>query len=86
MEKSKREAILKKDNATNQLKKAEQSNKVKSKKSKPLKPVKPLKIGDRVRMKGSKEIGDVIQIDGKSAKVEFGILTAKVKVADLTLV
>jgi len=37
-------------------------------------------------MKGSKEIGDVIQIDGTSVKVVFGILTAKVKVADLTLV
>lgn len=89
MEKAKREAALKKVNETNQLKKAEQNNKSKTKKSKPEKPkksVKPLKVGDRVKMQGSKEIGDIIQIDGKTAKVEFGILTAKVKVGDLIVV
>jgi len=89
MEKAKREATLKKDNDAKRIKKGEQKNKAKENKkqqNKPKKPVKPLIIGDRVKMKGSKEIGEVIQIDGKSAKVVFGILTAKVKIGDLSAV
>lgn len=89
MEKAKGDAALKKTQYNDRLKKEAENHKTKHKKAKQNKPVKPakrLKIGDRVKMKGSKEIGDVIQIDGTSAKVVFGILTAKVKVADLTLV
>jgi dsDNA-specific endonuclease/ATPase MutS2 len=89
MEKAKGDAALKKTQYNDRLKKEAENHKTKHKKAKQNKPVKSakrLKIGDRVKMKGSKEIGDVIQIDGTSAKVVFGILTAKVKVADLTLV
>jgi len=86
MEKAKGSEALKKVKYAERLKEEAQVNKSKQKNSKRKKPVKPFKIGDRVKMKGSKEIGDVIQIDGTSAKVVFGILTAKVKVGDLTLV
>lgn len=89
MEKSKGELALKKAKDTERLKKATQENKNKQKKSKQNKPKKvekPIEVGFQVRLKSSKQLGEVIQIDGTSAKVVFGNLTAKVKVRDLIVI
>lgn len=89
IEKAKREAALKKLNEAKQLKDAAQKNKAKKQKKqskKTKKPVKPIVVGLRVKLKTGKQVGEVVSIDGVTAKVVFGNLTAKVKVADLIAV
>lgn len=89
MERAKREDALKKVNDANRIKKGEQQSKVKEKKSKQNKPPKvekPIEVGFKVKLKSSKQVGEVISVDGAAAKVIFGNLTAKVKVKDLIVV
>ena len=88
-EKSKLQSVLNKNNETKKLKRATQENKVKQNKPQqniPKKIEKSIESGFKVKIKRSKKVGEVIQIDGKDAKVVFGNLTAKVKVKDLILV
>ncbi|MDG1477526.1 MAG: DNA mismatch repair protein MutS [Vicingaceae bacterium] len=89
MEKSKREAALKKLNEANEVKKAAQKSKAKQQQNKPSKskkPEKPIEVGLKVKLKTGKQVGEVISIDGNDAKVVFGNLTAKVKVKELRVV
>ena len=86
-EKSKLQAVLNKHSETKKLKKAAQKNKLKQNKKVISKSIeKPIEVGFKVKIKSSKQVGEVIQIDGKEAKVVFGNLTAKVKVKDLILI
>jgi DNA mismatch repair protein MutS2 len=87
-EKSKLQLVLNKDKESKKLKKATQDNKVKESRvqqNKPKKVEKLIEVGFKVKIKSSKQVGEVVQIDGKDAKVIFGNLTAKVKVNDLML-
>jgi len=89
VEKSKLDAALKKVNDTKRLKNETQKTKLKEnkrKKSQSKKVEKPVEVGFKVKLKNSKQVGEVIQIDGKDAKVVFGNLTAKVKVKELVIV
>ena len=88
MEKSKREAVLKKQDEANKLKNAAQKSKDNQKKkpNKPKKPAKPIEVGLKVKLKTGKQVGEVVSIDGTAAKVIFGHLTAKVKLKDLIVV
>ena len=89
MEKSKGEQALRKVQEAKRLKEKAQQNNSQSKKNKkihPQKAVKQLEVGFRVKLKSSRQVGEVIQVDGQEAKVIFGNLTAKVKVKDLLII
>jgi DNA mismatch repair protein MutS2 len=89
MEKAKLEDALRKPDAISPLKNEKQQSKAQQTKGKPIPPPKiekPIKVGFKVKLKSSKQVGEVIQVDGTSAKVVFGNLTAKVKVKDLIVI
>lgn len=87
IEKSKIETALRKEQEAQKLKEA-QSKANQKKKRKPLnqKQEKPIAVGVRAKIKNTKQIGEVISIDGKEATVAFGNLRAKVKLVDLMVI
>ncbi|MEQ9352093.1 MAG: DNA mismatch repair protein MutS [Vicingaceae bacterium] len=87
MENAKINLAAKKAKAEAQRKKAVQKNKAASStKSKKSENTKPVIVGGRVRMKQSRQVGEVIKIEGKEATIVFGNLKAKVKMNQLTAI
>ena len=89
IEKSKIETALKKSQEAARLKEAEQQQKSKGKKKQRNKVVqtqKPIVVGARVKLKSTRQAGDVLSLDGKEATVAFGNLKAKVSVEKLQVV
>lgn len=88
IEKSKIEVANRKAQEAERLKLEAQKAKAPSKKQKRRKQVveKPILEGSKVKMKGSKQSGEVIKMDGNQATVAFGNLKAKVKVEQLVVV
>ncbi len=67
-----------KQKAAQQKKKKKKANPQKQK----VKP-KPITVGQKAKLKNSKQVGEVIQIDGNQATVLFGVMKAKVKLSEL---
>ena len=87
MENAKINLAAKKAKAEAQKKKAVQRTKVTSKpKSKKSESKNPILVGGRVRMKQSRQVGQVLKIEGKEATIVFGNLKAKVKLNQLTAI
>lgn len=87
IEKSKIDAAIKKEQDALKLKEAQsKANQSKKRKRPQQKVEKPLKVGVRAKIKNTKQIGEVISIDGKEATVAFGNLRAKVKVESLIVI
>jgi len=89
IEKSKIEMALRKTQEIQKLKEAAENakgNKQKRKRPVPAKTEKPLLVGSRVKIKNTKQAGDVLSLDGKEATIAFGNLKAKVKLEKLVVV
>ena len=87
MESAKINLAARKAEAAEQKKEAVQKNK-KLPKNKSEKPenTKPLLVGSRARLNQSKQVGEVLSIDGKEATIVFGNMKAKVKLEQLTAI
>ena len=86
IEKSKIDAAARKAQEEERLKAEQQKDKSLSKKKKRKKPVvtqKPIEEGSRVKLKNSRQTGEVMSIDGQEATVAFGNLKAKVSLSKL---
>jgi len=89
IEKSKIEMALRKSQEVEKLKEAaekQKGNKQKKARLKPIHTEKPLLVGSRVKIKNTKQAGDVLSLDLKEATVAFGNLKAKVKLDKLVVV
>ncbi|MBL4707278.1 MAG: hypothetical protein JKY48_02405 [Flavobacteriales bacterium] len=89
IEKSKIETALRKSQEAESLKEAEQQQKVKGKKKQRNRVVEtemPIVVGARVKLKNSRQTGDVMSLAGKEATVAFGNLKAKVSIEKLQVV
>ena len=89
IEKSKIEMALRKTQEAQKLKEAAENakgNKQKRKRHVPAKTEKPLLVGSRVKIKNTKQAGDVLSVDGKEATIAFGNLKAKVKLEKLVVI
>ncbi len=88
IEKSKIEMALRKSQEVEKLKEAagkQNGNKQKKARVKPVHTEKPLLVGSRVKIKNTKQAGDVLSFDNKEATVAFGNLKAKVKLEKLVV-
>lgn len=89
IEKSKIEMALRKSQEAQQLKDEAQkskSHKPKKNRNKVVVTEKPLLVGSRVKIKNTKQGGDVLSVDGKEATIAFGNLKAKVKLEKLVVI
>ena len=89
VEKSKIEMALRKTQEVQKLKEEAQKskgNKPKRERLQPVKTEKPLLVGSRVKIKNTKQAGDVLSLDGKEATIAFGNLKAKVKLDKLIVI
>lgn len=87
IEKSKIDAALRKEQEAQRLKEAQsKANKNKKRKRIGVPKEKPVAIGVRAKIKNTKQVGEVISIDGKEATVAFGNLRAKVKLESLQVI
>ncbi len=89
VEKSKIEMALRKTQEVKKLKEEAQKskgNKPKQARLQPVKTEKPLLVGSRVKIKNTKQAGDILSLDGKEATIAFGNLKAKVKLEKLIVI
>ena len=89
VEKSKIEMALRKTQEVQKLKEEAQKSKGNKPKQARLQPVnteKPLLVGSRVKIKNTKQAGDILSLDGKEATIAFGNLKAKVKLEKLIVI
>lgn len=89
VEKSKIEMALRKTQEVQKLKEEAQKskgNKPKQARLQPVKTEKPLLVGSRVKIKNTKQAGDILSLDGKEATIAFGNLKAKVKLEKLIVI
>ena len=88
IEKSKIEMALRKSQEVEKLKEAagkKKGNKQKKARLKQVHTEKPLLVGSRVKIKNTKQAGDVLSLDNKEATIAFGNLKAKVKLEKLVV-
>lgn len=89
IEKSKIETALRKTQEAARLKEAEQQQKTKGAKkqrNRVIQTQKPIIVGARVKLKSTRQTGDVLSLDSKEAIVAFGNLKAKVSLEKLEVV
>ena len=88
IEKSKIEMASRKAQEAERLKLEAQNSKSPSKKQKRNKETvaKPILEGSRVKMKGTKQSGEVLKIDGNQATIAFGNMKAIVKIDNLVVI
>lgn len=89
IEKSKIGMALLKTQEAQKLKEAAENakgNKQKRERHVPVKTEKHLLVGSRVKIKNTKQAGDVLSLDGKEATIAFGHLKAKVKLEKLVVI
>lgn len=75
---------LTKDDSDHPLLKKAPKSKKKTAKPKPLSPERPFAPGDHVKLEGQSTVGTIIEVEGKNAIVNFGLLKTNVALSRLT--